>query len=459
MRTVVFYSYKGGTGRTLTLANIAWFAAGIGKRVVAIDMDLEAPGLTYKLLRGDQAGLRNRGLVGCLLDTVHGAEVPVDLGEYLIDVALDPGEITAPDAGGWLKLMPAGVVPSPNYFGDLRRLALDARTADGTATELLRALTDRLQQDFDPDLLLIDARTGITNTNTLVLSELADHVFAFSLDLPEQLDGVRMVLRSLAPLTRDPDRPVHLHGVISRVPVEDDHRRAGWVETVIDRERSDRIERFLTEPSAATGYSIDSIGLFCLHHEPSFLEREHLLMEELSGTDVSNSPLAWDYSRLAAVVIDDAAAVGRAVAHLTRNNDPPSWSVAAMLVGDPNLRAQPNAGTASHEVPAQPGEPSLRDRIDATRATARLDPLARARLATLLLELAAAERAIGNRVEAVAPTEEAVTIYRELAAAHPAFLNGLASSLNNLGNRYAEIGRTDESAAARAGAEQILPTT
>ena len=89
MKTVVFYSYKGGTGRTLALANIARFAGGIGKRVIVIDLDLEAPGLTYKLLRGAQRSLSNRGLVGCLLDAIHRANIPPDLGEYLIDVELD----------------------------------------------------------------------------------------------------------------------------------------------------------------------------------------------------------------------------------------------------------------------------------------------------------------------------------------------------------------------------------
>src|SRR5271166_3342097 len=42
---VTFYSYKGGTGRTMALANIAWLLACNGYRVLAIDWDLEAPGL------------------------------------------------------------------------------------------------------------------------------------------------------------------------------------------------------------------------------------------------------------------------------------------------------------------------------------------------------------------------------------------------------------------------------
>jgi len=42
---VPFYSYKGGSGRTMLLANVAWILASAGRRVVAIDWDLEAPGL------------------------------------------------------------------------------------------------------------------------------------------------------------------------------------------------------------------------------------------------------------------------------------------------------------------------------------------------------------------------------------------------------------------------------
>src|SRR5258707_1146755 len=44
-RIVTFYSYKGGTGRSLALANVAWILANNGLRVLVIDWDLEAPGL------------------------------------------------------------------------------------------------------------------------------------------------------------------------------------------------------------------------------------------------------------------------------------------------------------------------------------------------------------------------------------------------------------------------------
>ena len=47
-RIITFYSYKGGTGRTMALANVACLLAeaiGAAQRVLVVDWDLEAPGL------------------------------------------------------------------------------------------------------------------------------------------------------------------------------------------------------------------------------------------------------------------------------------------------------------------------------------------------------------------------------------------------------------------------------
>lgn len=43
-KIITFYSYKGGTGRSMALANMAWILASNGKRVLVVDWDLEAPG-------------------------------------------------------------------------------------------------------------------------------------------------------------------------------------------------------------------------------------------------------------------------------------------------------------------------------------------------------------------------------------------------------------------------------
>jgi MinD-like ATPase involved in chromosome partitioning or flagellar assembly len=42
---VTFYSYKGGVGRSMALANVADILCRQGARVLMVDFDLEAPGL------------------------------------------------------------------------------------------------------------------------------------------------------------------------------------------------------------------------------------------------------------------------------------------------------------------------------------------------------------------------------------------------------------------------------
>src|SRR5262249_38894054 len=68
-RVVTFYSYKGGTGRSMALANVAWLLALSGNCVLVIDWDLEAPGIHryFHPFLEDKELLRTEGL----LDMVH----------------------------------------------------------------------------------------------------------------------------------------------------------------------------------------------------------------------------------------------------------------------------------------------------------------------------------------------------------------------------------------------------
>ena len=44
-KMVTFYSFKGGAGRTMALANVAWILASNGLKVLVVDWDLDSPGL------------------------------------------------------------------------------------------------------------------------------------------------------------------------------------------------------------------------------------------------------------------------------------------------------------------------------------------------------------------------------------------------------------------------------
>jgi MinD-like ATPase involved in chromosome partitioning or flagellar assembly len=51
MRTITFYSYKGGVGRTLAAAKLCSLSSNLGLKTVVIDFDLEAPGIDAKFPR------------------------------------------------------------------------------------------------------------------------------------------------------------------------------------------------------------------------------------------------------------------------------------------------------------------------------------------------------------------------------------------------------------------------
>ena len=51
---IVFYSIKGGVGRSAALAVAAWHLAARGERVLVVDLDLESPGLSTALLPEDR---------------------------------------------------------------------------------------------------------------------------------------------------------------------------------------------------------------------------------------------------------------------------------------------------------------------------------------------------------------------------------------------------------------------
>ena len=106
-----FYSYKGGVGRSMALANVADILARRGLRVLMIDFDLEAPGLE-QFFPINQAGVRrNLGLLDLVLSfknsmSVAGGE---DEGEFrrLKENFIVPVYHNLP-SNGRLDLMPAG---------------------------------------------------------------------------------------------------------------------------------------------------------------------------------------------------------------------------------------------------------------------------------------------------------------------------------------------------------------
>ena len=315
MRTVTFYSYKGGTGRTLLLANVAILAARMGRKVVAIDVDLEAPGLAYKLL--EEPTTRCDGLVGWLRDRFASGEAPLSLGDSLIDVPVDDPFVE----GGWLKLMPAGRNPSLNYFQDLTGLELERRINDGEGVDAFLDLKEQIEADLAPDVLLLDARTGISSTNLVTTRVLADDVVALTLDNREQLEGTRSVLRSLTPLTSlGTDEPLRLHVVLSRIAPRS-VEIGSYAVTDEEREKVERVRTFLREPADPLRATLTVDHVHLLHGEPSLVHGDFLVLARTRVLDAT--ALHIDCIRIAEAVLgaDAAQIAARVIAAADRSRE------------------------------------------------------------------------------------------------------------------------------------------
>ena len=148
---VTFYSYKGGVGRSFTLANIALLLARWGYRVLAIDWDLEAPGLHhYFAPAAGRATSRRRGRPRG--DFVAGRADPRD---HTVPLAL--GE---DDGEGSVDLLAAGrqdeaySAPRPGHrLAGALRPGLRRLPGAGAGTEWTATY----------DFVLIDSRTGISD--------------------------------------------------------------------------------------------------------------------------------------------------------------------------------------------------------------------------------------------------------------------------------------------------------
>lgn len=218
MKTIAFYSFKGGVGRSSLVLNVGHALAAKANFVVIADWDLHAPGLsvTPSLAMPDGPACR-KGILDFLMSAVAGE------GEVSI---IDPKQLAQPTqlaveahavrrSFGDLYFVPAGrfgAGEAAEYPGDVRQLPLRdfagweaAVTPDGEPRRVLEFFRERIAEvrsprlgdDRPPDYLLLDSRTGVTEIGDLLLGQFTDHyVVVTGLNEQNQL-GTEMVVRDL----------------------------------------------------------------------------------------------------------------------------------------------------------------------------------------------------------------------------------------------------------------------
>lgn len=177
---ITFYSFKGGVGRTMSLLNVAAILARQGNKVLMVDFDLEAPGLT--VLRSIDEKKRTEGLVELLTEAIQTPEAsPLFAAKpdallkrftFKLDLPKNP-PVTK---GGGLWLLPSGR-PDETYSTRLHDLDFGSLYAAGVGKPLFSRFKEVLRDSQQFDYVLIDSRTGHSDEAGICSRELADHIF------------------------------------------------------------------------------------------------------------------------------------------------------------------------------------------------------------------------------------------------------------------------------------------
>jgi hypothetical protein len=314
-----FYSFKGGVGRSMALANVAELLARRGLRVLMVDFDLEAPGLErfFESPERSVAELeKHRGVIDLLISYKQLRSLPVieelsaipenssaahddfpypvePLREFVLTLANDlPG-------GGQLLLLPAGQRGGSNnatYAESMRAFDWDEfyRRWNG------EAFFDWFREEAKTlaDVVLVDSRTGITEMSGICTFHLADVVVMFVAPNQQNLAGCLLIAESL----RDPalifegrrGRPLQLLPVPSRV----------------ENSESELLDEFATDFDTQLGHFLPSDLSFeksafvdlMIPYVPYYAYRESIAVREAERPAASEIVSA--YSRLCKALVE-----------------------------------------------------------------------------------------------------------------------------------------------------------
>jgi MinD-like ATPase involved in chromosome partitioning or flagellar assembly len=212
---ITFYSFKGGVGRTMALVNTAAELARRGRKVLLVDFDLEAPGLsTYELLRSPEP---QRGIVEYVSEYRRTRRSP------LVTDFISPAR-TVGKKGGQIWVMPAGRGDA-EYRRQLNALNWRALYQDEEGFLLFEDTRLQWEAELHPDYVLIDARTGHTDIEGICTRQLADAVVLVFHPNEQNLVGLREVCRDIrAERTSGLKKEITLHFVAANVPDLEDER-------------------------------------------------------------------------------------------------------------------------------------------------------------------------------------------------------------------------------------------
>ncbi len=174
-KVYTFYSYKGGVGRTMALANIGTLLSLWGKKVLMIDWDLEAPGLENYFKSGNERlldQLKNKdGLIDLIFRRKQNKEYLVESIQWKDHISQLLNYSQHETSKGKLDLLHAGK-KDQGYIARVRELDYGSFYEEQEGGAYFEAMREYWISQYD--IVLIDSRTGLTDSGGVCSIQMPD---------------------------------------------------------------------------------------------------------------------------------------------------------------------------------------------------------------------------------------------------------------------------------------------
>jgi MinD-like ATPase involved in chromosome partitioning or flagellar assembly/Flp pilus assembly protein TadD len=343
-----FYSYKGGAGRSMAVANIARCFKLAGSSVVVVDWDLEAPGLETFFCPTDQERERVRselGLVDLLVSykrrfptLMAGVSEERSFATVLDEDLASLSDVLQPVDGDRILLLSAGWRAGARFV----EYAYTAQSFDWTefyASYEGEAYFEWFRKQLlrSGDVVLIDSRTGITEMGGVCTRQLADVVVSFCAPNVQNLGGVIDMAASFrrddlrAARQRDLRRDLEVVIVPTRIDLSETDDRKAF-------EREFRAATHKYTPLALRSYRPDFWDLR-IPYVPKYAYRERLAVGEEDGVEELQTVYKSIATHLAALAPEDRSTVRKLWDDFSRaTSGPPATTRVASLFSLPFLQ-------------------------------------------------------------------------------------------------------------------------
>lgn len=273
-KVIGFWGVKGGVGRTTALSHVAALLGRRNHKILAIDLDLDSPGLVAALV-GESAQLDGRPRIEELVVEAGRTGSPDADLQLRIQQALRPCR----DSGAHVDVLGPPIADAAfvqNLLGPLAPAVLYQRP---TLHRLIRLAV----RASAADLVLLDARSGYCDESAMTVLDLCDEVVIFSSPAPSVFGSLAPAIEALERNRLALGRPRLCHFVASLLPAGEDARKR--IKEALPDVIYDVRQRLYAELELPSDQRSPDVSLVCIDYSARVVENDGSLLPGASDYD------------------------------------------------------------------------------------------------------------------------------------------------------------------------------